>query len=60
VLTTNENLRLVAGDELKVGKFAGKVVEVRPQQMVIEVEGERQIIPLGKFLREGVTEKGEI
>jgi hypothetical protein len=60
VLTTNENLRLVAGDELKVGKFEGKVVEVRPQQMVIEVEGERQIIPLGKFLREGVTEKGEI
>lgn len=60
VLTTNENLRLVAGDELKVGKFAGKVVEVRPQQMIIEVEGERQIIPLGKFLREGVTEEGEI
>jgi hypothetical protein len=60
VLTTNENLRLTAGDELKVGALAGKVVEVRPRQMVIEVDGKRLVINLGKSLRDGVDDKGEI
>ena len=60
VLTTNENLRLLVGDEFKVGQLAGRVVEIHLRNMVIEVDGKRQILSVGDFLREAVPVDGEI
>ncbi|MEX2169418.1 MAG: hypothetical protein WD851_08905 [Pirellulales bacterium] len=60
VRTTNKNLRLIAGDELKVGALAARVVEVRSNRLVIEIDDKRQTIKVGKTLRDGVAEDGEI
>lgn len=60
VLTTNENLRLLVGDEFKVGQLAGRVVEIHLRDMVIEVDGKRQILSVGDSLREAVAVDGEI
>jgi len=53
VRTTGETLHLAAGDELKVGALAGKVVSIDNRSMVYETEGKQFRVALGESLRKG-------
>lgn len=53
VLTTGETFRLSAGDELKVGLLAGRVVTVSARELVYEAGDDRYRVSLGEFLRDG-------
>lgn len=58
VRTSNQNLRLLAGDEFEVGQLAGKVVEIQLRNMVIEIDGKRQRLTVGDSLRDGIADSG--
>lgn len=52
VRTTGEVLRLVAGDDLKVGELEGRVQAVTQRAIVVESDGESWTTPLGEPLRQ--------
>jgi hypothetical protein len=56
VRTTNETLRLFAGDAVKVGLFDGKIVSIEPRSMVVKCNEEELRVELGHNLREGKTD----
>lgn len=53
VRTTNETLRLFAGDEVKVGQFDGKIVSIEPRAIVVQSGEEKLRVNLGQNLRDG-------
>lgn len=53
VRTTNETLRLFAGDDVKVGLFDGKIVSIEPRSIVVKCDDEELRVELGHNLREG-------
>jgi hypothetical protein len=53
VRTTNETLRLFAGDEVKVGLFDGRVVSIESRAIVVKSGDEELRIKLGDNLRDG-------
>jgi hypothetical protein len=52
VRTTAEELRVFAGDSVKVGQFEGKVVSIAPRMVVLQCDKEELHIGLGHSLRE--------
>jgi Type II secretion system (T2SS), protein M subtype b len=52
VRTTAEELRVFAGDSVKVGQFEGKVVSIAPRMVVLQSDKEELHIGLGHSLRE--------
>lgn len=56
--TKGETLRVKQGDELKVGLFEGKVVEVRPQHLVVETPEGVLAVRVGDSLRDGKPQAG--
>jgi len=59
VRTTNESLRLSAGDPIKVGLFEGRVVSVEPRALVVETGDKKLRVELGTSLRDGKELKSE-
>jgi hypothetical protein len=53
VRTTNEYLRLSAGDEIKVGLFEGRVMAVEPRALTVETGDKSLRVELGASLRDG-------
>lgn len=53
IRTTGEQLRLQAGDDLEVGLLKGKVLAVRPRELVYQLDNQQMVVPLGKTLRDG-------
>jgi len=51
--TKGETLRVKEGDDLKVGLFEGKVLEVRPRQLVLETPEGVLAVDVGDSLRDG-------
>jgi type II secretion system (T2SS) protein M len=52
VRTTAEELRVFAGDSVKVGQFEGKVVSISPRMVVLQCDKEELHIGLGHSLHE--------
>ena len=52
--TSGKVLRLTVGDEIHVGDFHGEVAEISRKGMVITNEGSRQLVKVGKTLRDAL------
>lgn len=50
--STDEMLKLAAGDKIEVGQFRGAVAEVYGSDVVIESDGERWLLTVGESLAE--------
>jgi hypothetical protein len=59
VRTTAEELRVFAGDAVKVGQFEGKVVSIAPRMVVLQSDKEELHIGLGHSLREAAKPAAE-
>jgi hypothetical protein len=52
VKTTGELMKLSEGDTISVGQFRGKITWIGAKEIEIESDGRRQILAVGKSLRE--------
>ncbi len=53
VRTTNETLRVFAGDAVKVGQFDGQIVAIEPRSIIVKSGDDELRVELGHNLRDG-------